>query len=88
MARLGRSRPNRPILLRNPSFNQSTIVTGTIAVTLGAVTMVATGVGYDVPLAAANGVGNLVGVMAGRGPVAVGPNVVRVMDRRLHRARR
>lgn len=84
MARLGRSRPNRPILLRNPSFNQVQTVTGTIAVSLGAVTMVATGTVYVESLAAANGVGNLVGVMAGSGPVAIGPNVVR----RLARVRR
>lgn len=84
MARLGRSRPNRPILLRNPSFNQGTAtITGNLNVTLSAFTLSASA-SFGTALAGANGIGNMVAVMNGAGPVAVGPNVVR----RLARSRR
>lgn len=83
MARLGRGRPNRPILLRNPSFVTAGIPTGNLNVTLDAFTLNAQA-SFGEALAGANGIGNMVAVMAGTGPVAVGPNVVR----RLARARR
>lgn len=80
MARLGRGFPNHVTVVRAPLAGVTT-ATGTLAVTLGAVTISATGTAGGIAGGSANGVANMVPVMSGRGPVAVGGNVVRVLQR-------
>lgn len=80
MARSGRGYPNHVTVVRAPLAGAAT-ATGTLAVTLAAVTIAATGTAGDLSGGLANGVGNMVPVYGGRGPVAVGGNVVRVLQR-------